>query len=62
MNGLDGPMNTADIVRGQIVEELPWESFTTMVETVRNITPVQIQELANKYLQKKDFWVVVVGS
>ena len=62
LNGLDGPMNTADIVRGQIVEELPWESFTTMVETVRNITPVQIQELANKYLQKKDFWVVVVGS
>ena len=61
LNGLDGPLNTADIVRGLIVEDLPWESFSALVETIRTITPEQLQQLARQYLQADDFWTVSVG-
>jgi zinc protease len=61
LNGLDGPINTSDVVRSLIVEDLPWESFSTMVDTIRNITPEEIQVLAQRYLQAKDFWTVTVG-
>ncbi len=61
LNGLDGPINTSDVVRSLIVEDLPWESFNTMVDTVRNISPDEIQVLAQRYLQAKDFWTVTVG-
>lgn len=61
LNGLDGPMNTSDVVRGLVVEDLPWESFEQLVETIRTITPNQLQELAVRYLQPRDFWTVTVG-
>lgn len=61
LNGLDGPMNTSDMVRGVIVEELPWESFSNMVETITHITPETVQTLAQRYLQPGDFWTVAVG-
>jgi predicted Zn-dependent peptidase len=61
LNGLDGPMNISDMVRGMIVEDLPWDNFTAMVETIRTITPEQIQALAQQYLQPGDFWTVTVG-
>lgn len=61
LNGLDGPMNTSDMVRGQIVEELPWESFSAMVEIVKSLDPGQIQELAQRYLRAEDFWIVTAG-
>ncbi len=61
LNGLDGAMNTSDVVRSLLVEGLPLESFETTVQTIRTITPEQIQALAVKYLQPEDYWVVTVG-
>lgn len=61
LNGLDGPINTSDMVRSIIAEDLPWESFATMVEAIRTITPEEIQVLAQRYLQVADFWTVTVG-
>ncbi len=62
LNGLDGPMNIADMVRSMIVENLPWESFAEMVETIQTITPEDIQILAQRYLQASDYWTVTVGQ
>lgn len=61
LNGLDGPMNASDLVRSLITDELPWEAFGQLVDTIRGITPAQLQELAGRYLQPDDFWVVTVG-
>lgn len=61
LNGLDGPMNTSDVVRGLVTDDLPWESFDRLVETIRTITPNQLQDLAIRYLQPRDFWTVTVG-
>lgn len=61
LNGLDGPMNTSDLVRNLVTDELPWDAFERMVETIRTITPDEIQSLARRYFQPSDFWVVTVG-
>jgi predicted Zn-dependent peptidase len=61
LNGLDGPINTSDVVKGLIVENLPLETFDQLAETIRTITPAQLLDLANRYLQEEDFWTVVVG-
>ncbi|HOY07144.1 MAG TPA: pitrilysin family protein [Saprospiraceae bacterium] len=62
LNGLDGPMNIADVVRSLVVEGLPWESYEALVQTIRHITPAELQELAQRYLRPEDFWIVTVGA
>jgi len=61
LNGLDGPINSSDMVRNQIVENQTPEMFEAMVQTVRNISGEDLQALAQQYLQPNDFWVVKVG-
>jgi zinc protease len=60
LNGLDGPLNTSDVVRSIIIDNLPLESFDRLVHTIRTITPEQLRALAEKYLQPEDFWTVTV--
>ncbi len=62
LNGLDGPMNISDVVRSLVVEGLPWESYEALVHTIRHITPDELQQLAQRYLQPEDFWTVTVGG
>lgn len=61
LNGLDGPLNTSDAVCSLIVEDLSYEAADGLVETIRNITPAQLQVLAGRYLQPDDYWTVTVG-
>lgn len=61
LNGLDGPINSSDMVRNQIVENQTPEQFEALIQTVRTISAESLQALAQKYLQQKDFWVVTVG-
>jgi len=61
LNGLDGPINSSDMVRNQIIENQSPEKFEELVQTIRSITAESLQALAQQYLQPKDFWVVTVG-
>lgn len=61
LTSLDGAMNISEVVRGMVVEGISHEDFDRFVQTILNITPAKIQHLAQKYLQEKDFWEVVVG-
>ncbi len=61
LNGLDGPINSSDMVRNQVVEDQSPAQFEALVQTVRGISADALQALAQKYLQQKDFWVVTVG-
>jgi predicted Zn-dependent peptidase len=61
LNGLDGPINTSEVVRNLLVEDLPLTAFEQLVQTIQHITPEKLQALANQYLKKEDFWVVTVG-
>jgi len=61
LNGLDGPLNISDVVRTLVVEGLPFDAFNGLVQTIRTISPEQIQDLARRYFRPEDFWVVTVG-
>jgi predicted Zn-dependent peptidase len=61
LNGLDGPLNTSDVVRSLITEELSYDTFDALVGTIRHITPAQLQAIAERYLQPEDFWTVTAG-
>lgn len=62
LNGLDGPLNVSDIVRGLLAEGLPLSVFSRLVNKINTITPGEIQHLACKYLNPDDFWIVTVGQ
>lgn len=62
LNGLDGPLNTSDVIKTLITEDLPLYAFDELAHTIRTITPETLQELANRYLQPEDFWTVTVGK
>ncbi len=62
LNGLDGPLNISDLVHTLLCERLPFEAFETQVQVIQDITPEQIQVLAQRYLSPEDFWVVTVGK
>jgi predicted Zn-dependent peptidase len=61
LNGLDGPLNSSDIVRGIIVEQLPWDSFDALVREIRDISAERLQALAQRYLDPADYWTVLAG-
>ncbi len=61
LNGLDGPLNSSDVVRSLITEGLTSDTFDALVDTIRRITAEQLQHLAERYLQPDDFWVVTAG-
>ncbi|MCC7466041.1 MAG: insulinase family protein [Saprospiraceae bacterium] len=60
LNGLDGPLNSSDMVRNQIVENQSPEKFELLVQKVRSISANELQDLAQRYLQERDFWTVIV--
>ncbi len=58
---VDGPFNWAETVRTFLTEELPIPTLLQLVETTRQISPSDLQDLAQQYFQKKDQWEIVVG-
>ncbi|MCB0529927.1 MAG: insulinase family protein [Lewinellaceae bacterium] len=61
LNGIDGPMNTSDVVRSMVVEGFSEQEYGELADTIRQIQPAQLQALAERYLRPDDFWVVTVG-
>lgn len=58
---LDGAFNVSDVVKVQVLENLPMTYFEEMVEHTRNITPEELRTLAQKYFLEEEMWEVVVG-
>jgi predicted Zn-dependent peptidase len=61
LNGLDGPLNSSDVVKSLIVEGLQAEHFHALAQCILTITPEEIRQLAQRYFNPEDFWVVTVG-
>lgn len=57
---VDGPFNTAELLKTLLADRLPLAAFSQMVETTRNITAENLQQLAQTYLQPDSFWEVRV--
>jgi len=59
---LDGTFNVSDVVKTIVTEQLGFDSFVTLVDSIHQTTPEQLQKLAQKYFRKEDMWEVVVGA
>ncbi len=62
LRSIDGPFALADRFKGIYFHGLGYEYYDRYVETIKSITPKQLQDLANKYLKKEDFIELVVGK
>lgn len=58
---LDGPFNVAEVVRTQVLDDLPMDYLEQLAQTVRHISPETIQQLAQRYLNKAQMVEVIVG-
>ncbi len=61
LNMIDGPFAVSEVIKSFITEGVDLNQFQQFVETVRSITPQQLQALAQKYFNKEDLFEVVVG-
>jgi zinc protease len=61
LTGLDGPFNVSEMVKMVAIDDLDINFFDNMVQTIKTITPNEIQALANKYLKRENMYEVVVG-
>jgi len=60
MMQLDGPFRSMDVIKTFVLERVPFSSFDVFMDTLKTITPGEIQSLANKYLDWSDLHQVVV--
>lgn len=59
MTQIDGPFSTLDFIKSMKIEHLEDSSFAGMVETIQNITPNQLRDLAVRYFNPTE-WVTIV--
>ena len=62
LKGLDGPFSLADRFKSVYFYGLTYASYDKYIETINNIKSIDIQEMANKYLNEDSLLQVIVGS
>jgi len=62
LRSTNGPFSLADKFKSILEYNLDYSFYTQFISTVKNITSTEINELANKYLQERDFQELVVGK
>jgi zinc protease len=60
LGDLDGPFQVAGRWKSLVLNGLTEDYFYKGIETIRNIQPVELQALANKYLNPDDFYELAV--
>jgi len=62
LRSVDGPYSLADKFKAVWEFDLGYDYFDKYFDAVKTITPKEIKDLANKYLQEKDLIELVVGK
>jgi zinc protease len=60
LGDLDGPFHIINRWKNIILNEVPEDYFERQIQVIRSVTPKDLQELANKYLQPERFYELVV--
>lgn len=61
LRSIDGPFALAEKFKSIFEYGLDYTYYSRYVSAIQNITPKDIQVLANQYLQEKDLLELVVG-
>lgn len=62
LSDIDGAFNIANMWQSIIELQLPNNHYEQFIDTIRSITPQQLQDLAQRYLQFEQFTQLAVGS
>lgn len=60
LNALDGPIQAMEVIRERAMEGLEKINYETELEIINTVTPVEIQQIADKYFPKDNFTEVWV--
>ena len=60
LGDLDGPFQVASRWKNLILNGLTEDYFYTSINTIKTISATELQELANKYLRREEFYELVV--
>lgn len=60
LGDLDGPFSIMQRWKNLILNDMPAEQFDRNIEIYKSVTPEQLQELAQKYLNKDEYYELVV--
>ncbi len=58
---IDGPFHVSAVIKTLVLENMPFERFNQLVNTINHITAPELRELAQKYLDEADMWEVRIG-
>lgn len=62
LRSFDGPFNLADSYRTIIENNMDFDFYDRYIETINSIKPVDIYNLANKYMDTDNFYEVIAGK
>lgn len=62
LRNIDGPFALADRFKGIYFHGLEYDYYDRYVETIQSITPSELRNLANKYLNKEQMIELIVGK
>lgn len=62
LRGFDGPFAWSESIRNLIEQDLDSDYYNKLTNTIKEITPGDLQELAGKYLSPSDMYEVVAGN
>ena len=62
LKNVDGPFALADRLKSSLEYDFGYDFFDKYILTIKSITPVQLRELAIKYLNEDDLMELVVGK
>jgi zinc protease len=62
LNGMDGPLNMAALMRTMVFERAGGEGLDRQIAALERITPERVRALAQEYLRVEDFLTVVVTA
>lgn len=61
LSGVDGSFKLADFYAGLLIYGLDIDYAHRLLETVKTVTPKELRDLANQYLNTEDLFEIVVG-
>ncbi len=62
LNMIDGPFRVANVMKTLSVSKMKVKEYEVIIDQIYNCTAEKIQDMAQKYLQRKDMIEVMVGS
>lgn len=62
LRGIDGPFEQSEKLKNVLLHGLDNSYYQKYIHTIKEITSLQLQELANKYLQRESFYELVAGE